>query len=65
MRVEDTLQYMADFYKDAFPMRKHAINYLFCVVDNGYKWVNGELVDDRDKYEKQYSLIEPIEKSGI
>lgn len=63
MRVEDTLQYMADFYKDAFPTRKHALNYLFCVVDNGYEWVNGELVDDKDKYEKRYSLRELIEKA--
>ena len=29
MRAEDTLQYMADFYPELFPTRKHALNQLF------------------------------------
>lgn len=63
MRAEDTLQYMADFYPKLFPTRKHALDQLFCVVGNGYDWVNGELVDDDNKYEKRYKLIKPIEKA--
>lgn len=63
MRAEDTLQYMADFYKDVFPTRKHALNYLLCVVGNDYEWINGELVADKDRYEKRYRLIKPIEKA--
>ena len=47
MRAEDTLQYMADFYSELFPTRKHALNHLFCVIGNGYKWIDGELVDER------------------
>ena len=46
MRAEDQLQYMADFYPELFPTRKHALNHLFCVLVNGYDWINGELIDD-------------------
>ena len=63
MRAEDTLQFMADFYPEIFPTRKHCLNYLFCVVGNGYKWVNGELVDDDCEYEKRYKLRKPIKKA--
>ena len=63
MRAEDTLQYMADFYPELFPTRKHALNQLFCVIGNGYDWVNGELVDDDNRYVKRYKLIKPIEKA--
>lgn len=63
MKAEETLQYMADFYSDAFPTRKHALNQLFCVVGNGYAWIDGELVNEGWGYEKRYKLIEPIEKA--
>lgn len=63
MRTEDTLQYMADFYPEIFPTRKHALNQLFCVIGNGYDWVNGELVDDDNRYKKRYKLRKPIEKA--
>lgn len=63
MRAEDTLQYMADFYPEIFPTRKHCLDHLFCVVGNGYEWVNGELVDDDSEYEKRYILREPIKKA--
>ena len=63
MRAEDTLQYMADFYPEIFPTRKHCLDHLFCVVGNGYEWINGELVDDDNKYEKRYKLRKPIKKA--
>lgn len=63
MRAEDTLQYMADFYSELFPTRKHALNQLFCVIGNGFDWIDGELVDDDSKYEKRYKLREPIKKA--
>lgn len=63
MRAEDTLQYMADFYPDIFPTRKHCLDHLFCVIGNGYEWVNGELVDDDNKYEKRYKLRKQIKKA--
>lgn len=63
MRAEDTLQYMTDFYKTLFPTRKHCLNHLFCVVGNGYKWINGELVDTDDIYEKRYRLTAPIKRA--
>ena len=63
MRAEDTLQYMADFYPDIFPTRKHCLDHLFCVIGNGYEWVNGELVDDDNKYVKRYKLRKPIKKA--
>lgn len=63
MRAEDTLQYMTDFLPEIFPTRKHCLNHLFCVLGNGYKWVNGELIDKNSKYEKRYLLRNPIEKA--
>lgn len=63
MRAEDTLQYMTDFYPKLFPTRKHALNQLFCVIGNGYDWVNGELVDDDNRYVKRYKLRRPIKKA--
>lgn len=63
MRAEDTLQYMADFYPEIFPTRKHCLDHLFCVIGNGFKWVNGELVDNDDKYQKRYKLRKPIKKA--
>ena len=63
MRAEDTLQYMADFYPELFPTRKHCLDHLFCVIGNGYEWINGELVDDDNKYEKRYKLRKPIKKA--
>lgn len=63
MRAEDTLQYMADFYPKIFPTRKHCLDHLFCVIGNGYEWVNGELVDDDSKYEKRYKLRKPIKNA--
>lgn len=63
MRVEDTLQYMADFYPDIFPTRKHCLDHLFCTIGNGFKWVDGELVDNDNKYEKRYKLRKPIKKA--
>lgn len=65
MKAEDTLQYMADFYPDIFPTRKHALNYLFCVTGNGFEWVNGELVDKSSKYFNRYKLIEDISKADF
>ena len=60
MRAEDTLQFMADFYPDIFPTRKHALDYLFCVIGNEYDWVNGELVCD-GTYERRYKMIEYVD----
>lgn len=63
MRAEDQLQYMADFCLQLFPTRKHALNFLFCVLGNGFDWEDGELVDDDSKYARRYKLREPIEKA--
>lgn len=63
MRAEDTLQFMADFYPDLFPTRKHALDHLFLVIGNGYEWINGELVDNDDTYVKRYKLVKPIKKA--
>lgn len=63
MRAEDTLQYMADFYPEIFPTRKHCLDHLFCVIGNGFEWVKGELVDNDDKYQKRYKLRKPIKKA--
>lgn len=63
MRAEDTLQYMTDFYSNLFPTRKHALNFLFNVVGNGYEWIKGELVNKDDEFEKRYKLREHVDKA--
>ena len=63
MRAEDTLQYMADFYSEIFPTRKHCLDHLFCVIGNGYEWINGELVETDSIYMKRYELKESIKKA--
>lgn len=63
MRAEEELQFMSDFYPDIFPTRKHCLNQLFCVIGNGYEWVNGELVYKDGKYKNRYALKESIKKA--
>lgn len=63
MRPEDTMQFMMDFYPDIFPTRKHCLNHLFCVIGNGYEWINGELVNKDDTFEHRYKIVEPITKA--
>ena len=44
MRLEDEVKKLArstGMYRD----RKDVLEYLFCVVGNGYRWVDGQLVD--------------------
>ena len=56
MKVEQTIQLMTDNYPSIFYNRQTCLNHLFCVIGNGYKWVNGELVNEEDKpYIKEYS----------
>lgn len=60
MRAEDTLQYLMDFYGDLYPTRKHALDYLFCVIGNGFEWKNGELMT-RCEYLDRWQPRKPIE----
>lgn len=60
MRAEETLQMMADFYGDLFPTRKSALDHLFCVIGNGYKWIDGELIDTDNETTSRYRLVKPI-----
>lgn len=61
MRAENQLQWMMDLYPSLFPTRRHCLNYLFCVVGNGFQWVNGELVDLSDPMSLRYRMIETVE----
>ena len=58
MKAEDTLQFMFDFYTD-FSSRRQLLNFLFCVIGNGFRWVNGELVYFEDRIDR-YQLKEPV-----
>ena len=49
MNLEVTLQAMYDNYPLLFADRVDCLNHLFCVIGNGYDWVNGELVDPSDE----------------
>lgn len=62
MRAENTIQWVLDLYPDLNPTRKHVLNHLFCVIGNGYHWVNGELVDD-DPLHKRYKMIGKIKRA--
>jgi hypothetical protein len=45
MKLEQTIQYMYDFYPDLFPDRKSALNHLFLTIGNGMVWHDGQLID--------------------
>lgn len=53
MNVELTIQEMFDKYPTLFKERADCLNHLFCVIGNGYSWVNGELVLNEDKITKK------------
>lgn len=59
MTAENTLQWMMDFDSDLFPTRQSCLDHLFCVIGNGYKWVNGELVSE-DHLSERYVMMEQI-----
>ena len=64
MTAQNTIQSMLDFYPDLYPTRKHCLNQLFCVIGNGYKWINGELVDaDPDEFTKRYKFKKSVDKA--
>jgi len=64
MTAENTIQWMMDFYPDIYPTRKHCLNQLFCVIGNGYKWKNGELVDtDPDEFASRYKFKKNIQRA--
>lgn len=64
MRAEDTLQFMMDFHSTLYHSRKDCLNQLFCVIGNGYEWINGELVEmepDTKEILSRWKLVKPIE----
>lgn len=62
MNAETTLQYLADFRPLKFESRKLAVVYLFCVVNNGFVWRNGELVEETGMFDR-YGLKQPVAKA--
>lgn len=45
MTLELTMQAMFNEQPTLFKERADCLNHLFCTIGNGYKWVDGELVD--------------------
>jgi hypothetical protein len=45
MNVELTIQDMFDSYPTLFKERTDCLNHLFCTIGNGYRWINGELIE--------------------
>lgn len=45
MKLEETIQEMFDEYPDLFQERWQCLDHLFCVIGNGYEWVNGVLIE--------------------
>ena len=48
MTCEETIQSLFDHFPTLFKDRSDALNHLFCVIGNGYRWENGALVSDQD-----------------
>ncbi len=63
MRFEDTIQYMYDFFPDLFYNRQKCLDHLFCVIGNGYEWVNGELISWQEGFLNRWQLVKSIEKA--
>lgn len=64
MRAEDTLQFMMDFRGDMYYSRQECLNQLFCVIGNGYEWIDGELVEgsiETSELLSRWQLSNPIE----
>ena len=53
MKVELTIQEMFDNYPTLFKERADCLNHLFCVIGNGYDWVNGELIEGPEDYTEE------------
>ena len=53
MNVELTIQEMFDNDPTLFTERADCLNHLFCVIGNGYEWVDGELVDSESVYDEE------------
>ena len=49
MKFEKTLRACLMMYPGIFPNALTVYDHLFCVIGNGYRWENGELVDSNDK----------------
>lgn len=67
MKLEHEIQYAFDKYSLLFKQRWQVLDHLFCVIGNGYEWLNGELVEkdiDKSGYtpilkdNKAYSIYE-------
>lgn len=74
MTLEETIQEMYDNYPMLFQERKECLNQLFCVIGNGYDWINGELIsnerqiykydEDKGRYILDYIDNSPVELKG-
>ena len=59
MTLELTMQQMFNEQPMRFKERADCLNHLFCVVGNGYQWINGELVEiDRIISEKDVNTLQ-------
>lgn len=58
MKVELTIQKMFDEYPTLFKERADCLNHLFCTIGNGYEWINGELVSDKDVTKEKQKMFE-------
>ena len=66
MKFEKTIQCMFNNYPMLFQKRQECLNHLFCVVGNGYEWVNGELINNKFiTYNSKTYEIEDINEPNI
>lgn len=62
MTLEQTIKQMVERYPMLFMHRAAALDHLFCVIGNGYEWIDGELVD---KYPEDVVSDEELERGGL
>ncbi len=58
--LKQTIKYGMLRYPTLFPNPVNVLEHLFCVIGNGYEWIDGELVDRFDRVEGTDKTTEPL-----
>lgn len=57
MTLENTIQYLLDFYPDTFATREHVLLNLFIVDKNEFKWLGGELKQNTTHNDDSFDFV--------
>ena len=62
MEVKKTLKLALINYPEIYPNALTVYDHWFCVIGNGYKWLDGELVEKDFGYKKAKTLKKAIKQ---